>query len=147
LNRDFSRSSTGFEFYQTGKTITINDAWHLCSASNELDFKTPLHQGRAGLLNIYLCDVYEGNNNSGVAGYAYFAQQVQRQSLVYDGVVSIGFNLVNTFNTFGYPTHDNAVRATISHEVGHWVSHLHVLQSSMSFFTHLVLYISPHFSL
>jgi hypothetical protein len=130
LNRDYTRSSTGIEFYQESKTTTINDAWHVCSNTNELEFKTALRQGRAGTLNVYLCDVYAGSNGAGTAGYAYLPTVVQGQTLFLDGVLAIGFNLVNAM---GFPTDDTAVRATLSHEVGHWVSHLHVHQSSLSF--------------
>jgi hypothetical protein len=108
LNRDFTRSSTGIEFYQAGKTTTINDAWHLCNYDNELEFKTALHQGRAGTLNVYLYDVYEGFDNVGTFGWGKFPENVQNhglgKSLVLDGVVNIGFNLVSSF-TIGDTTY------------------------------------------
>jgi hypothetical protein len=110
-------TDTGFSFSLKGVTRSDDASWYGNPEEQETAFKTKLHQGGNGTLNLYTA-----NLGDQLLGWATFPWKYTANPVM-DGVV------VHASSVPGGPSGDFGKGYTATHEVGHWLGLYHTFQN------------------
>jgi hypothetical protein len=110
-------ADTGFSFSLKGVTRSDNASWYGKPEEHETAFKTKLHQGGNGTLNLYTA-----NLGDQLLGWATFPWKYAAAPAM-DGVV------VHAGSVPGGSNGDFGKGYTATHEVGHWLGLYHTFQN------------------